>query len=67
MTDVKIWVAYPYGKKVKNCILMPDQSGAVIGLHQPVADDFVADEDPGFKVKPKRKNKGKKQDDRELG
>jgi hypothetical protein len=65
MTDIKIWVAYPYGKKVRICILMPDQSGAVIGLHQPSDDTVVADEDPGFKVKPKRKRK--KKDDGEIG
>jgi hypothetical protein len=66
MTDIKIWVAYPYGKHVKTCILMPDQTGAIIGLHQPTADDLGEAEDPGFKVTPKKNRKGKK-DDREIG
>ena len=66
MTDIKIWVAYPYGKKVKTYILMPDQSGVIVGLYQPKAGEFFEDEDPGFKVHPK-KSKGRKMDDRELG
>lgn len=67
MTDIKIWVAYPYGKNIKTCILMPDQSGSIIGLHQPTTDDSGADEDLGYEVGPRKKAARKGQDDRELG
>lgn len=63
MTDIKIWVAYPYGKRLSICFLMPDQTGAIIGLFHPVPAPAVMDEDKGYKVKPKRKKK----DERELG
>lgn len=66
MTDIKIYVGYPYGKRVRVYLLVPDQSGAILGVHQPPPEDSGAEEDPGFRVvAKKRKNRNK--DDRELG
>ena len=62
LTDIKIWVAYPYGKELSDCFLMPDQSGSIVGLFQPARDGAVTDDDKGYSVKPK-KRKG----ERELG
>ena len=54
MTEIKIWVAYPFGKRLRTCLLMPDQNESVIGIYQPDIDIEPEDQDKGYRVKPKR-------------
>jgi len=59
MTDIRIWIAYPHGRTLRECYLMPDQSGVVVGQFAAAAHE-QPDEDRGFEVKPKK-------DSRKLG
>jgi hypothetical protein len=56
MTDIRIWVAYPSGKWLRNCFLMPDQTGVVLGIFKPAPIEAGEDEDKGYVVKPKKKD-----------
>jgi hypothetical protein len=58
MTDINIWVAYPRGRWLGTCFLMPDQTGAIKGVFQPPAEEAPEDQDKGFRVKPKKKDAG---------
>lgn len=52
MTDIKIWLAYPHGKWIRHCYLLPDQSGVVLG--QVVLPPHAEEQDDDFRVKPKK-------------
>lgn len=60
MTEIKIWVAYPMGKSLRTCFLVPDQGG-IKGVFIPTPDESPEEEDKGFRVTPK------KRDSKELG
>ena len=52
MTDIKIFIAYPRGKFLKICYLMPEQRGADIRIAEvPVGQAAV---DKGYEVVPKK-------------
>lgn len=56
MTDIRIWVAYPYGRYLRECFLMPDQHGNIIGEFIPIVHPGE-DDGKGFEVKPKKDSK----------
>ena len=55
MTEIKIFVAYPNGKLLQTCYLMPDQSSEVFQIYtQPVQPQEIIEEERGFTAKPRK-------------
>jgi len=52
MTDIKIFVAYPRGKFLKICYLMPEQSGTEIRIAESPVEQMVMEK--GYEIVPKK-------------
>lgn len=57
MTDIQILVAYPKGKELRLCYLMPDQSGVVFAQEVAQTAQIASEADKGFQVIPKQAQK----------